>query len=206
MPKKEVPLHSLQHFLPDGSYDLVIKYLHYYKVHLTIAKERKTVLGDYRHKTAYANHRISVNGNLNKYAFLITTIHELAHLVVFEEHGNRVPSHGQEWKTIYARLLKGFMETAVFPEDIHSELIASCRNPAASSCAEDDLIRVLRRYDKKDSNRKLVEELPAGAVFRLEDGKEFRRGEKQRKRYKCVEIRTGKVYLFSPVYEVEICG
>jgi len=70
MPKQEAPLHHLQTYLPPGTFDAVFDYLKQHKVHLTIAKERKSILGDYRHRTHHVNHRISVNGNLNVYAFL----------------------------------------------------------------------------------------------------------------------------------------
>src|SRR5688572_27315790 len=103
MPKKEVPIGHLQQFLPPGTYEAVLSYLRTYKVHLTIAKERKSILGDYRHSTHYANHRISVNGNLNNWSFLITLLHELAHLLTFEQYGNKVLAHGREWKMIFAR-------------------------------------------------------------------------------------------------------
>ena len=109
MPKKEAPISQLQDFLPPNTYDGVLSYLRQYKVHLTVAKERKSILGDYRHRTSHTNHRISVNGNLNKYSFLITLLHELAHLVTFEQHGNRVLAHGREWKTIYGVFLHQFL-------------------------------------------------------------------------------------------------
>jgi len=96
MPKKEVPIGQLQNYLPPGTYEPVLSYLRQYKVHLTVARERKSVLGDYRHSTHHANHRISVNGNLNPYSFLITLLHELAHLLTFEQFGNHVLSHGRE--------------------------------------------------------------------------------------------------------------
>ena len=105
---------------------------------------------------------------------------------------------------MYASLLKQFLEHKIFPADIESELMRSLKNPAASSCAEDGLIRVLRKYDKNINGNMLVEEIPANSLFRLGDGRIFKMGEKQRKRFKCVEVSTGKVYLFSPVYEVEI--
>ena len=203
MPKKEAPIDQLQDFLPAGTYESVLEYLQRFKVHLTVAKERKSVLGDYRHRTDAANHRISVNGNLNQFAFLITLLHELAHLLTFEKFGNRVLSHGGEWKAIYADLLKRFLEGNVFPADIRSELVASLRNPAATSCAEDALMRVLRRYDEGKESFNLVEELPENALFRCHDGRVFRKGEKMRKRFKCIELRTGRVFLFSPVYEVK---
>lgn len=204
MPKKEVPLDHLQNYLPPGTGDAVLNYLHLYKVHLTVAKERKSILGDYRHRTAHANHRISVNSNLNKFSFLITLLHELAHLLTFEQYNNRVQAHGKEWKTIFGQLLQQFVQHKIFPADIENELLQSLKNPAASSCAEDGLLRVLRKYDTKESNQHFVEELPVNTFFRIKDGRVFQKGEKLRKRFKCKEVQTGKLYLFSPVYEVEL--
>lgn len=203
MPKKEVPLHFLQNYLPSGTATAVTAYLHQYKIHLTITKERASILGDYRHRTQEANHRISINSNLNKFSFLITLLHELAHLLTFEHYGNKVMAHGKEWKALYGKLLQEFLLHKVFPPDIEKELLRSFKDPAASSCAEDGLLRVLRNYDPKKNGHRLVEELPANAIFRLKDGRVFQKGEKLRKRFKCVEVKTGKLYLFSPVYEVD---
>lgn len=202
MPKKEVPVDHLQHYLPEGTPAAVLSYLHLHKVHLTITRERKSILGDYRHSTHYQNHRISVNGNLNKFSFLITLLHELAHLLTFEQHGNRVAAHGREWKNMYGQLLKQFLEKKIFPADIEKELILSLNNPAASSCAEDGLLRVLRNYNDRKDGHYLLEELPEGSIFSIKDGRQFKKKEKLRKRFKCEEVRTGKLYLFSPVYEV----
>ena len=204
MPKKEAPIQHLETYLPPGSFDAVLNYLHQYKVHLTITKERRSILGDYRHRTHFANHRISVNGNLNVYSFLITLLHELAHLLTFEQFGRNVQAHGREWKMIYAGLLDQFLKNKTFPETVERELLLSLRNPAASSCAEDGLIRVLRKFDAKESYHRLLEELSLNALFRIHDGRIFQRGEKLRKRFKCKEVKTGREYLFSPVYEVEL--
>jgi len=203
MPKKEVPIGQLQDYLPPGTYEPVLSYLRQYKVHLTVARERKSVLGDYRHSTHHANHRISVNGNLNPYSFLITLLHELAHLLTFEQFGNHVLSHGREWKAIYVKILDQFLQHQVFPGDIETELLRSLKNPAATTCAEDGLLRVLRKYDSKESDNRLVEEIETNKFFRTYDGIVFKKQEKLRKRFKCIEVKTGKVYLFSPVYEVE---
>jgi hypothetical protein len=204
MPKKEAPLHHLNDFLPPGTLENVLKYLTVYKIHLTITRERKTILGDYRHRTQNNNHRISINGNLNVYSFLITLVHEIAHLLTFEQYGNKVAAHGKEWKKIYALLLTRFLDNHTFPADIESTLKKAMENPAASSCAEDGLVRVLRLYDKNPNGYKLVEEIPVNGLFRLDDGRIFKRGEQLRKRIKCKETATGRDYLFSPVYEVEM--
>lgn len=204
MAKQEAPLHQLQAYLPEGCLDEVLHYLQLHKVHLTITRERKTVLGDYRNSFADKNHRISVNGNLNKYAFLITLLHELAHLFTYERFGHRVMAHGAEWKNEYSKLLAQFLLKKIFPEDIQKALYKTLQNPAASSCADTSLLRVLHKYDEKAEGVLLVEALPAGALFKIKGGRVFKKEEKVRKRFKCVEVKTGKIYLFSPVYEVMV--
>jgi len=203
MPKQEFPLAYLQNYLPEASASPVLALLQQYKVHLTITKERKSVLGDYRHAHQNAAHRISVNGNLNPYAFLITLVHELAHLVTFLQYGHRVQAHGREWKQVYKMLLTRFLEMHIFPADILASLRSSLHNLPASSCADEGLMRVLRRYDEKEEGMLLVEELPEGALFVLDDGKIFKKGQRLRKRFQCTEVKTGKLYLFSPIYEVK---
>jgi hypothetical protein len=202
MPRKEAPLNLLQSYLPPNTYEPVMQYLHQYQVHLTVARERKSILGDYRHRTHGKTHRISVNGNLNTYSFLITLLHELAHLLTFEQFGNKVQSHGKEWKYIFGQLLDQFIKHQVFPYDINYALMQSLKNPAASSCADEVLLRVLKGYDQKKDNYVFVENIPEGQLFKTHDGKIFKRGEKVRKRFKCTEVSTKRLYLFSPVYEV----
>jgi hypothetical protein len=204
MAKKEVPIDYLHQYLPPGTGAPVTSFLHQYKVHLTITRERTTILGDYRHRTPHSAHRISVNSNLNKFSFLITLLHELAHLLTFEKFGNNVQSHGAEWKSIFSKLLKQFIEQDIFPPDIRKALIESLRNPAASSCGEDGLLRVLRNYDTRKNNHHFVEEIKPGSIFRTRDGRIFKKGHKLRKRYQCQEVKTRKLFLFSPVYEVEL--
>ncbi len=203
MPKQEAPLHQLKVYLPEGSFEEVSHYLLHYKVQLTITRERQSVLGDYRNSIAGKNHRISVNGNLNPYAFLITLLHELAHLFTYERYGHRVQAHGQEWKNEFSKILAQFLAKHIFPSDIQQTLFKTLQNPAASSCADTALLRILHKYDKKKDGVLLIEALPMGAHFKIKGGRLFIREEQVRKRFKCKEILTGKMYLFSPVYEVE---
>jgi SprT protein len=204
MSKKEAPLSSLSDYLPANTYGLVEPFLLHHKVHLTITKSRATVLGDYRNAVAGKAHRITVNGNLNTYAFLITLLHELAHLITFLRFGHRVAAHGSEWKQQFAELLKQFLQSKVFPPDIHDQLLHSLKSPAASSCADDGLMRVLRKYDPVRQGYCLIEELSIGSHFKIKSERIFIRQEKVRKRIKALEPATGKVYLFSPIYEVMI--
>ncbi len=204
MPKQEAPLLQLQSYLPQGSFEEVLHYLQHYKVHLTITKKRDSILGDYRHAMNDKAHRISVNGNLNKYAFLITLLHELAHLFTYEKHGHRVMAHGQEWKNEFGKILAKFLLQKSFPPDIEKALLRTLQNPAASSCGDEKLLRVLHQYDEKKEGVNLVEQLTEGALFSIKGGRIFKKGEKIRKRFKCIEVKTGKYYLFSPVYEVNV--
>lgn len=204
MPKQEAPLLQLQSYLPQGSFDEVLYYLQHYHVHLTITRQRQSILGDYRHALPDRNHRISVNGNLNKYAFLITLLHELAHLFTYEKSGHRVQAHGPEWRNEFSKILARFLLKKVFPADIEKALLQTLQNPAASSCGDEKLLRVLHQYDEKKDGIHLVEQLPEGSLFGIKGGRIFKKGEKIRKRYKCTEVETKKVYLFSAVYEVQL--
>ena len=133
MAKVEHPLAALSAYLPDGTFEPVVQLINQYKVHLTVTRARKSVLGDYRHAVLGANHKITVNGNLNKYEFLITLLHELAHLLCFEQYRNRVEAHGKEWKNIYSALLVSFIQLGIFPADIQKSLQKTLLNPAATA-------------------------------------------------------------------------
>lgn len=203
MPKKESPLYALNSFLPDGSFDLVAQYLLKYKVHLTVTRDRKSILGNYRNKIFDKTHRISVNGGLNKYSFLITLLHELAHLLAFERFGHSILPHGKEWKKEYGNILSEFLPHKFFPANIEKILLATLQSPAASSCADTNLMRELKKYDHKKEGFAFVEELDEGKLFMIKGGRIFRKGLKIRTRYKCIEVANNKAWLFSGVYEVE---
>jgi SprT protein len=203
MPKEKVEFSALADYLPDGCLEAVLEYIYLHKVQLTITKARGTILGDYRHPYNGKGHRISVNGDLNKYSFFVTLLHEIAHLITFENHGRKAIAHGKEWKANFGKLLHQFIEKNILPTDVQTALTASMNNPAASSCADEKLLRVLKKYDPKKEGFCLVEELIIGETFTLKGNRIFVMGEKIRKRYKCKEVATGKWYLFSGVHEVQ---
>lgn len=198
-------MHALANYLPDGAFEPVVQLIHQYKVHLTVTRERKSVLGDYRHPFLGSNHKITVNGNLNKYEFLITLLHELAHLLCFEQYRNRVEAHGKEWKNIYGSLLKAFIDLDFFPEDIRKSLKKTLLNPAATANGETALLLVLRRYNPVQKVGVVVlAHLADGTLFKEIKGRTFKKIKLRRKRIECVEIATGNIYLFSALSEVEI--
>jgi hypothetical protein len=203
--KVEHPLQALANYLPEGAFEPVVQLIHQYKVHLTVTRARKSVLGDYRHPFMGSNHKITVNGNLNQYEFLITLLHELAHLLCFEQHRNRVEAHGKEWKNFYGSLLKAFIDLDLFPDDITKSLKKTLLNPAATANGETALLLVLRRYNPlKKAGVVVLAHLADGTLFKEIKGRTFRKIKLRRKRIECIEIATGNIYLFSALSEVEI--
>lgn len=202
MPKIEAPLAALQQYIPAAAAPKILAYLQHFSIHLTIARSRQTVLGDYRHATKTAPHRISVNGDLNPFSFLITLIHEIAHLLTFIQFKHTVQPHGKEWKAIYAQILSSFLDPSIFPEDIIEALKKSLHNLPASSCSDESLMRILKKYDRQNGTV-TVEQLSTGDLFKIKGGRVFQKGNKVRKRYQCLEIDTQKLYLFSGLYEVK---
>jgi hypothetical protein len=203
--KVEHPLNALKAYLPEGAFEPVLALIHQYKLHLTVTKARKSVLGDYRHPRMGANHKISVNGNLNQYEFLITLLHELGHLLCYEQYKNRVDAHGKEWKYLYGLLLSDFIQRDIFPIDIKKSLKKTILNPAATANGETALLLVLRKYDiVKKEGMAFVAHLPDGALFETEKGKRFQKIKKRRIRIECVELATGHIYSFSGLTEVKV--
>lgn len=200
MSKNEVPLAGLKRYLPEGSFDMVYAFLEKYHVELTVTRKRSTILGDYK-KSFFSNHRISVNGNLNPYSFLITLLHELAHLVTYEVYNHRIQPHGKEWKQTFSQILSGFISAGVFPDPIVNALKRSLNNAAASTCGDPNLLRTLKQYDEVAALH--VEDIPVGGLFKTANNQIFRRGKKLRTRIQCEEVATKRLYLFHSLFEVE---
>lgn len=169
---------------------------------LKVTRKRNTKLGDFRAKHFLTSHQITVNGNLNPYAFLITLTHEFAHLLVFENNKRRVLPHGKEWKNQFSVLLFELLAINIFPEDIRQVLLKHAENPAASSVRDVALTKVLNQYNH-DSDTTYLHELPKGAVFSIHNKKQFVKGEKRRTRYLCTDVRTKKQYLVHGIAEVQ---
>lgn len=193
----------LKKYLPEETVVLISEWIIEFDFKLKITKERKTRLGDYTSPRGDLNHTITINYNLNKYAFLITLVHEVAHLVTFNEHKNSVNPHGTEWKRNFQKLMQPFLTPDIFPLEVFAALRKYLQNPAASSCSDIHLLRTLKLHDE-DNSSIFLEHLPIHTVFLYNGSRVFKKGERIRKRYKCVEIKSGTVFLFNPITEVEI--
>lgn len=178
-----------------------MKWIEEYNFRFKITRSRNTKLGDFTPAQAGKPHKITVNHDLNKYSFLITLTHEVAHLIAFNKFRNKILPHGKEWKDEFKTLLMPFFNLNIFPEDVINSLKNYSQNPKASSCSDTQLIKSLKKYDN-DNEFIHLEDIPVKSIFKLRNGREFLKGDRIRKRYKCTEVRTGKEYLVSPVAEV----
>ncbi|MFN5417491.1 MAG: SprT-like domain-containing protein [Flavobacteriia bacterium] len=200
--KKLKVTEQLKAFLPAGFESMVADLIFNEPVSFKIVKPRNTKLGDFRAGLNGEKHQITVNGNLNKYSFLITTLHEFAHLITYLKFGHRIKPHGEEWKQEYRNLLVPAIDTKLLPSDIVRALVNSLVNTKASSCSDIGLMRVLKNYDEGKEDIVFLESLPNNSIFVLQ-GKKFIKGELRRKRYLCEDLSTKKKYLVHALSEVK---
>ena len=193
----------LQKYLPEHAVAPLFELIKDNAVYLKIVKERQTRHGDYR-KALNGKHEITVNANLNKYRFLITLVHEIAHLVAYEKQGRFIKPHGIEWKITFQRLMLPFIRPEIFPHSVLPLVANHFRNPTASSDTDARLAFALKQFDERKADVYFIHEVPSGSMFRIKNGRIFQKKGLRVKRYECLEIASGKLYLFNANAEVEI--
>ncbi|MCC6817392.1 MAG: sprT domain-containing protein [Bacteroidia bacterium] len=194
---------KIRKFVPPGSEIYVVELLVHYKVQLKLNKPRSSKFGDYR-SPGYDNkfHRITVNKDLNPYSFLITFLHEIAHLTAFEKYKNSIDPHGKEWKSEFKTILQPVVHEHILPVDILHAVRKYMHDPAASSCSDANLMKVLSKYDF--DNKQLLEQISIGTTFKLDSGRIFVKGKKLRSWYLCIELPSKKEYKVSGISKVEV--
>lgn len=189
-------------YLPENSVDAVFELIKTYHIHFKIVNGRVTRHGDYR-KNPDGSHQITVNATLNKYRFLMTTIHEIAHLVAFQKYGRFIKPHGLEWKQTFRLLMLPFINPLVFPAEVVPFVANHFKNPSASSDTDAILSMQLKKFDPP-TTKVFVDELPLGTLFRIENGRVFKKGKLRVKLFECTDIKNNQVYLFKPNMQVEL--
>lgn len=193
----------LEKYLPSHAVEPCFELIKANHVHLKIVHERQTRHGDYR-KDVQGFHLITVNANLNKYRFLITLVHEIAHLVAFQKYGRHIKPHGVEWKHTFQRLMVPFIRPEIFPNSVLSLVANHFRNPTASSDTDARLAYALKQFDERKPDVYFIHEVPNGSLFRIKNGRIFKKIGLRVKRYECLEINSRKTYLFNANADVEI--
>ena len=191
---------DIDNFVPTASLPLVLKYLTYWEVNLVVTRERITKYGDYR-AMPNGRHQITVNQMQNPYRFLITTIHEIAHLVTYKDFGQGIKPHGKEWKQTYRKIMLPFLKVEIFPDELLKVLQLHFRDPKASSDTDSQLAFILNKFDP-ENEKNYIFELEKGAVFEIHNGRRFIRGERRTKRFECKEFKGKRLYLFNPLTQV----
>jgi len=165
-----------------------------------LKRKRNSKLGDYRYNPKDKSHTITLNQDLNKYSFLVTYLHEVAHLLTYIEFGRKVRPHGPEWKSNFKRLSIPVLNDNVFPSPVLRTLAKYLKNPKASSCADPALYKSLAQFD--DNPKLFLSDIEVGQPFTL--GKRvFLKEKLRRTRYVCQEVSTGRKYLISKMAQVE---
>ena len=191
---------TIENFVPKASLPLLSKYLSQWEVNLVITRKRITKHGDFR-AFPKGGHQITVNESTNPFRFLITTLHEMAHLVAYKNFGLSIKPHGVEWKNTYKEIMLPFLTSEIFPDELLKVLQFHFKNPKASSDADFNLVMALNKFDPKNE-KSFIFELDQGVVFEIYNGRRFLKGKKRIKRYECKELNTQRMYLFSPHAQV----
>lgn len=189
----------LSHFLNKETELKISNWEKEFNVKVIVTNPSKSRLGVFIPKR-FSENNIRINNNLNRYSFLITLIHEMAHASIWIKYGRKVNPHGLEWKMEFKRMILPFLHPNYFPEDILSALAKHMILPKASTVRDVDLSTILRKYDVLPSFT--IDRIKDGDSFEIANGSQFQKICKLRKNYKCKEIKSGKLYRFSPLAEV----
>jgi len=193
---------NLQKYVPPASWDYISELLSVENIHIRITRPAKTKLGSFSARRHTQYKAININGDLNQWAFLITFLHEFAHLKTWQNHANKVKGHGIEWKNYYRQLIQPLQDKNLLPADISHALHAFFNGKKTNDSTDHALVKILQKYNPHISGKIYVEEIPVGVTFTYGNNQKFVMVEKLRTRFKCKEIKTGKIFIFSPLAEV----
>ena len=194
---------AFSRYVPPKAVDTCLDWISEYRIAVRISRSRNSKYGDYRPPAEGKGHRISINHDLNPYAFLLTFTHEVAHLVTFNKYRFRVDPHGKEWKHEFKKLMTPFLFGGIFPRDLVTAINDYLGNPAASSCSDINLMRSLGKFDKQDKQWLFLEELEQDTRFKIRTGRIFIKGRKLQKNFSCTCVKSRHTYFINPLTEVQ---
>ncbi|ALU75337.1 SprT-like domain-containing protein [Tenacibaculum finnmarkense] len=185
-------------YIPEKAVPLVEYLINEHKINLKIVNQRQTKHGDFR-TFSNGQTQITVNNNLNKQQFLLTLIHEIAHHVTHQKFG-RVQPHGKHWKMVFQHLMLPFLRPDIYPKKILPYLANYLKNPKASTDSDVHLSLALKN-GIASTGKVFIFEISNGELFQFKNTI-YKRGNKRRTRYECLNLANKKVYLFNQNAEV----
>ena len=190
--------------LPNPAVDYCLKLWQQEPFNFKTTASRKSKLGDFRYRRGQTYQTITLNGDLNPFQFLLTYIHEVAHLHAFVRFGIDIPPHGKEWKLTFQQLMFPLLSMSAFPVDLLIPLRKHMMNPKASSAADLFLMKEMSKYDlfAEINEEVFLSDLVPGKRFLL-SGREFEKGETRRTRVICLEVKSGKKFLVAQLAKVK---
>ena len=187
-----------KNYIPEKSTPFIQFLIDEHSFDLKIVNQRQTKHGDFR-KLPNGRFQITVNNNLNKYQFLLTLVHEIAHHVTHQKFG-RVQPHGKEWKTVFQHLMLPFLRPDIYPMEMLPLLANYFKNPKASTDADINLSLALKG-NTAETGKHFIFDIPYGSFFEFKNII-YKKGNKRRTRYECLNMKNNKVYLFNQNVEI----
>ena len=200
MNKDEFYRVSASHF-PETALDYCCDLWLLYHFNFKITRDRKTKLGDFRYDKRKSIFQVTVNHGLNPYAFLITYIHEVAHVDNYKQYGGKVNPHGPEWQDSFRKLAEPLLNSEVFPAKVLKAFRDYLQKPSASSGGHLPLSEALHQYDSESRENLLLAHLGEGSKFIFKDRTFVKEGRK-RTRAICTDLRSGRKYLIPEAAQV----
>lgn len=193
----------LEKYFPLETIEIVVSCFRKSFFRLHIGNPRKVQLGTFipNIRNTKLPHKIVMNGDLGKYTFFLVFMHELAHLLVWNNYKNAVKPHGSEWKEIFSGMLHAIVEKQILPPELNSFLQNNLSAAVSASHRHPKLLTILHKLDGKGA-RYVVADIAENAVFKNLSGRQFLKLEKQRTRFKCQCVETGRLYLVSGQMEI----
>ena len=211
LPLSTTEYETVRKHLPPRAWTYVLGLLQSHPVLVRVVPHRATKLGDYRPpRRGECWHQITVNEDLNMYAFLVTLLHEVAHLrvaLMYVTGAKRNKPHGPEWKKEFTAIVGPVIEGLMVPSDLRVALAATLQRPRAATCSDRLLTLALSQYDPVVDHCLRVEQLEVGACFQLPDGRQFVLGDRVRSRYRCIEFASGiefRIHYLARVVRLEL--
>ncbi|MBE7660822.1 SprT-like domain-containing protein [Tenacibaculum finnmarkense genomovar finnmarkense] len=185
-------------YIPEKAVLLVEYLINEHKINLKIVNQRQSRHGDFR-TFSNGQTQITVNNNLNKQQFLLTLIHEIAHHVTHQKFG-RVQPHGKHWKMVFQHLMLPFLRPDIYPKKILPYLANYLKNPKASTDTDVHLSLALKG-GVASAGKVFIFDIINGELFQFKNTI-YKRGNKRKTRYECLNLTNKRGYLFNQNTEV----